>query len=93
MGRGSHQEAFQVFTNGLKDPAFLVYLAGDEANPACRGVDQEVFFPKRGGSTVPAKDICAVCDELAGCRAWALRQNSYLHGVWGMTSWLERNRR
>jgi hypothetical protein len=87
------QETAQLYMNGLVDPAFLVYLAGDEAAPACRGKPVELFFPEQGGSSRPAKDICARCRERVACKAWALRQNTYLMGIWGGTSWSDRLRR
>lgn len=74
------------------DPAFIVAAADSDAHPACRGEDPELFFPPPGGSTHPAKAICARCPLLNPCRAWAMQQSSYLLGVWGGTAWNDRNR-
>jgi WhiB family redox-sensing transcriptional regulator len=74
-------------------PRFILAAAEPDAEPACRGEDPELFFPPRGGSTRPAKVICSRCPLVAPCRAWAMQQSSYLWGIWGGTSWEDRNRR
>jgi WhiB family transcriptional regulator, redox-sensing transcriptional regulator len=54
------------------------------ANAACKGMDVRVFFPERGEPTGAAKAVCARCDELDACRAFALTQpETHLIGIWG----------
>lgn len=74
-------------------PTFLASACGPE--PACRGLDLEIFFPAAGGTDhgERAKSICARCPLLAACRDWALGQSGYtLHGVWGGMTQQERVR-
>lgn len=52
----------------------------------CRGLDPELFFPRKGETAGAAKAVCATCDVRDECYAIAERQ-----GVWGGTS--ERERR
>lgn len=79
------------------DQAFLAWLTGPYANPACRGKDPDLFFPPPGLQAArkvrKAKAICAGCEHLVACRDWALRQSSYLYGVWAGTTHEERNRK
>lgn len=56
----------------------------------CREVDMELFFPEKGGTTRPAKSVCAACAVRAECLAEALA-GDIRYGVWGGTS--ERERR
>jgi WhiB family redox-sensing transcriptional regulator len=58
---------------------------------ACRGHDQDTFFPGRGESNKPAKAVCAGCNVHAECLEYALR-NGIIHGVWGGRSERERRR-
>ena len=51
----------------------------------CRGLT-EMFFPERGASLAPAREICSTCTVRAEC-ADAGRGEA---GVWGATSALER---
>ncbi len=57
----------------------------------CAQVDPEAFFPEKGGTTNPAKRICARCPVLANCLAYAL-ENKIHFGVWGGLSERERRR-
>lgn len=51
------------------------------------------FFPGRGESAEPAKQVCTKCTSLAACREWALDQDpTSLLGVWGGMSKRERQR-
>jgi hypothetical protein len=53
----------------------------------CATVDPELFHPEKGGSNAAAKRICAGCDVLEQCRAYALEQPAdQLHGIWGGTT-------
>ena len=61
----------------------------DEAN--CLGVDPELFFPERGGSTREAKEVCQGCVVKDDCLEFAL-QNGEKFGIWGGMSERERRR-
>ena len=50
------------------------------------GVD---FFVDRGGSTAPAKAVCAQCLVREECLSYAI-ENDISYGVWGGTSRRER---
>lgn len=54
------------------------------------GIEPDLFFPEKGGSTVPAKTECARCFMSAACLSYAL-ENGEQFGVWGGVS--ERDRR
>ena len=57
---------------------------------ACRGTDLGVFFPERGESAGPARQVCAACPVRQACLDYAIT-NRITHGVWrGLT---ERERR
>jgi WhiB family redox-sensing transcriptional regulator len=57
---------------------------------ACRGADPDLFFPERGESADPARQVCARCPVRQPCLAYAL-DNGITHGVWGGLT--ERERR
>jgi WhiB family redox-sensing transcriptional regulator len=57
---------------------------------ACRGIDLDLFFPGRGESAEPARQICARCPVRQPCLEFALSQG-ITHGIWGGLT--ERNRR
>ena len=57
---------------------------------ACRGTDLEVFFPERGESAGPARQVCAVCPVRQPCLDYAIT-NRIAYGVWGGLA--ERERR
>jgi WhiB family redox-sensing transcriptional regulator len=56
----------------------------------CAQVDQDMFFPDRGGSTAAAKATCALCSVRQQCLDYALA-NHERYGIWGGVS--ERDRR
>lgn len=56
----------------------------------CAQTDADAFFPDKGESPRDAKRVCASCDVVAECLAFALRNNEKF-GVWGGKS--ERERR
>ena len=58
---------------------------------ACRGSDNMIFFPDRGGSSLEAKQICATCKVKTECRDYAV-DNNWTYGVWGGTSVRDRKR-
>ena len=57
---------------------------------ACRGTDLEVFFPGRGESAEPARQVCAPCPVRQACLDYAIT-NRIASGVWGGLT--ERERR
>jgi len=55
------------------------------------GIDWEIFFPEKGGSSKEAKAICARCEVRLQCLNYSmLRPERY--GVWGGLSERERRR-
>lgn len=56
----------------------------------CRQADPEVMFPEKGGSTAPAKMVCAACSVRRQCLGEALVRDERF-GIWGGLS--ERERR
>jgi WhiB family transcriptional regulator, redox-sensing transcriptional regulator len=58
---------------------------------SCRGMDPEIFFPDRGESLRPAKEVCGGCIVRDECLEYAL-DNRERFGVWGGTSERERRR-
>ena len=60
----------------------------DDAN--CKGVDPELFFPKRGESTRVAKEFCSQCKAQEHCLEYSIL-NAEKFGIWGGLS--ERERR
>ena len=57
---------------------------------ACSGVNLEVFFPGRGESAEPARQICARCPVRQPCLDYAI-SHGITHGIWGGLA--ERDRR
>lgn len=57
----------------------------------CAQVDQELFWPERGGSTAEAKRVCRACPVVDQCLAYALA-NGEREGIWGGTSPTERKK-
>jgi WhiB family redox-sensing transcriptional regulator len=57
---------------------------------ACRSFDLEVFFPERGESAEPARQVCAACPVRQPCLDYAI-SNRITHGIWGGLT--ERERR
>lgn len=89
---------------GLGEPRVLV--AGWRERAACRGVNPELFFPKRGADKRSvdhrasiARAVCALCPVRMPCLAVALGAEiddlplprpSQLAGIWGGTNEIER---
>jgi len=57
---------------------------------ACRGADLNLFFPARGGSAEPARQVCAACPVRQPCLDYAV-SNAITDGIWGGLT--ERERR
>jgi hypothetical protein len=52
---------------------------------ACTSADPEAFFPDKGNSAKPAKDLCKRCPAIVECLDWALEHNEQF-GVWAGTT-------
>jgi WhiB family redox-sensing transcriptional regulator len=72
----------------LADPAR--FAARWRRLAACHGVDLDVFFPERGETAGPARQVCAACPVREQCLEYAL-SNRITHGIWGGLT--ERERR
>lgn len=57
----------------------------------CAQVDNEIFFPEKGGSTRAAKEVCMRCDVRQQCLDWALDHGERF-GIWGGKSGRERHK-
>ena len=57
---------------------------------ACRGADLDLFFPGRGESARPARQVCAACPVRQPCLDYAIT-NAITYGIWGGLT--ERERR
>jgi hypothetical protein len=57
---------------------------------ACRGTDLNLFFPGRGESAEPARQVCAACPVRQPCLDYAV-SNAITDGIWGGLT--ERERR
>lgn len=55
----------------------------------CAEVDPELWFPRKGEPSAPAKLLCGRCDVRAECLEYALEMNEQF-GVWGGLSTKER---
>jgi WhiB family redox-sensing transcriptional regulator len=75
----------------FSEPGDLFASVAFMAFGACRGTDPDVFFPDRGESLEPAKQVCAECVVRDECLEHALA-NGERFGVWGGTSERERRR-
>lgn len=81
----------------LRLPADLTGFRWDTEVPTwqrsanCLGVDPDLFFPERGGSTREAKEVCRGCVVREECLQYAL-ENGEKFGIWGGMSERERRR-
>ena len=57
---------------------------------ACHGTDLDLFYPERGQSAGPARQVCARCPVRQPCLEYAL-SNRITSGIWGGQT--ERERR
>jgi hypothetical protein len=48
----------------------------------CAQVDQDMFFPEKGGPTNDARAVCAMCPVASKCLDYALA-NHERFGIWG----------
>lgn len=51
----------------------------------------DLFFPDKGGTSEPAKELCQGCPVMLQCLEYALQSNEEF-GVWGGTTFRERKR-
>jgi hypothetical protein len=51
----------------------------------CTEADPEAFFPDKGISAKPAKDLCKRCPAIVECLDWAMEHNEQF-GVWAGTT-------
>lgn len=56
----------------------------------CAQVDDDLFFPKKGGSVTDAKSVCAACPVRQQCLDYAVDNDEWF-GIWGGLT--ERERR
>jgi len=63
------------------------------AQARCANTPDVNFFPTRGESVEPARQVCAACPVMHECQTWALAQGVELVGVWGALSDRERRQR
>lgn len=66
-----------------------------QAKCATKSNAWEIFFPE--GKDIPAKteyakSICAQCPVVVACFTSAMTKGNELHGIWGKTTQVERNR-
>lgn len=71
-------------TEVIIPPAFF-------AEGVCGQTDPELFYPEKGQSPRPAKELCAGCPVRVRCLQWALDTGQW-QGVWGGLSVRERRR-
>ena len=57
-------------------------VAGWREEAACRGADLALFFPGRGESAGPARQICASCPVRRPCLDYAISYG-ITSGIWG----------
>jgi WhiB family redox-sensing transcriptional regulator len=71
-------------------PPVVLLWADWRDRAACRGAELDVFFPGRGESAEPARQICARCPVRQPCLDYAV-SHEIVHGIWGGLA--ERDRR
>jgi hypothetical protein len=71
-------------------PASARFAARWRDLAACRGTDLNLFFPGRGQSAEPARQVCGACPVRQPCLDYAIT-NAITHGIWG--GLIERERR
>jgi hypothetical protein len=70
-------------------PALARFAARWRELAACRGADLNLFFPDRGESAGPARQVCAACPVRQPCLDYAV-SNAITDGIWGGLTELER---
>jgi WhiB family redox-sensing transcriptional regulator len=67
---------------GETSPKIIFNLEDWTIHAACPSFDPVIFFPERGQSTTPAKQICVDCPVSKECLDYALKNHQY-YGIWG----------
>lgn len=81
----------------LRLPADTVRISWETEAPTwqrsanCLGVDPDLFFPGKGGSSSEAKEVCRGCVVRQECLQYAI-DNKEKFGVWGGKTERERRR-
>jgi WhiB family redox-sensing transcriptional regulator len=57
---------------------------------ACAQTDPELFFPEKGQPAASAKLVCRRCPAAAACLDFALNSPIRVEGIWGGTTYKER---
>jgi WhiB family redox-sensing transcriptional regulator len=57
----------------------------------CRGLDPDLFFPRRGDDTTQAAAVCKGCPVQVECLEYAI-DNGERHGIWGGTTGNDRRK-
>jgi WhiB family transcriptional regulator, redox-sensing transcriptional regulator len=70
-------------------PAPARFAARWRQQAACHGTDLNLFYPERGQSADPARQVCARCPVRQPCLEYAL-SNRITHGIWGGMTGRER---
>lgn len=65
--------------------------AGWQAQAVCAQVDDEIFFPVKGGNPAPAQRVCLGCPVRTDCLEFAL-EHDIEFGIWGGTTSTMRRR-
>ncbi len=63
-------------------PAPARFAARWREEAACRGTRIEVFYPGRGETAGPARQVCARCPVRQQCLEFAV-SNRIVYGIWG----------
>jgi WhiB family transcriptional regulator, redox-sensing transcriptional regulator len=85
-------------THHVSDLADFLRLLGRPkwySEAACRGMDTDLFFPRRGEPAEPAKAVCRSCPVREPCAELAADLHlggEPVHGIWGATSARDRKR-
>lgn len=73
-GRGVDRSRLQELADELR--------SNWQADAACFGMDQSIFFPEKGHSGKQAKAVCSACPVRTDCKEFALKTLQQF-GVWG----------
>jgi WhiB family transcriptional regulator, redox-sensing transcriptional regulator len=71
-------------------PASARFAARWRELAACRGTDLDLFFPSRGETGGPARQVCSACPVRQQCLDYAIT-NRISYGIWGGLTERERS--
>lgn len=84
-----HQRELYILKDTFPAPK-LVFERGEWMNDAaCKGLDPGMFILRKGEPAWPAKAVCATCPVTDECLEYGL---SFIDGIYGGTSYLDRRR-